>query len=125
MRSWPQSPRSAKNIRMTFAFSLEEISSGTSSLTKKDYYPTVSALIQHKAKKKLSVAQMETLAIIAYKQPITKSEIEHIRGVSCDYAIQKLLEKELVAISGKSEGPADRSCTPRATVSWITSASSR
>ena len=78
---------------------------GTSSLTKKDYYPTVSALIQHKAKKKLSVAQMETLAIIAYKQPITKSEIEHIRGVSCDYAIQKLLEKELVAISGKSEGP--------------------
>lgn len=89
----------------TFAFSLEEISEGYQFLTKKDYYPTVSALIQHKAKKKLSVAQMETLAIIAYKQPITKSEIEHIRGVSCDYAIQKLLEKELVAISGKSDGP--------------------
>lgn len=88
-----------------FAFSLEEISEGYQFLTKKDYYPTVSALIQHKAKKKLSVAQMETLAIIAYKQPITKSEIEHIRGVSCDYAIQKLLEKELVTISGKSEGP--------------------
>ncbi|HOL18309.1 MAG TPA: SMC-Scp complex subunit ScpB, partial [Bacillota bacterium] len=53
----------------------------------------------------ISNAALETLAIIAYKQPITKSEIEHIRGVSCDYAIQKLLEKELVAISGKSEGP--------------------
>lgn len=89
----------------SFAFGLEAISEGFQFLTKKDYYPTVSALIQHKAKKKLSVAQMETLAIIAYKQPITKSEIEHIRGVSCDYAIQKLLEKELVTISGKSDGP--------------------
>ena len=48
---------------------------------------------------------METLSIIAYKQPITKSEVEHIRGVNCDYAIHKLLEKEMVSISGKSEGP--------------------
>ena len=46
---------------------------------------------------------LETLAIIAYKQPITKSEIEQIRGVNCDYAVQKLLEKELVFIKGKSE----------------------
>jgi hypothetical protein len=48
---------------------------------------------------------METLAIIAYRQPISKSETEHIRGVSCDYAIQKLLEKELIEITGKSDGP--------------------
>ena len=48
---------------------------------------------------------METLAIIAYRQPISKTEVEHIRGVSCDYAIQKLLEKELIEISGKSDGP--------------------
>ncbi len=46
---------------------------------------------------------METLAIIAYKQPITKSDIESIRGVSCDYSIQKLLEKELIVISGRNE----------------------
>jgi segregation and condensation protein B len=46
---------------------------------------------------------METLAIIAYKQPITKSEIESIRGVNCDYAVQKLLEKDLVIISGRNE----------------------
>ena len=46
---------------------------------------------------------METLAIIAYKQPITKSEIESIRGVNCDYAVQKLLEKDLIIISGRSE----------------------
>jgi segregation and condensation protein B len=46
---------------------------------------------------------METLSIIAYKQPITKSEIEYIRGVSADYSIQKLLEKELIVISGRNE----------------------
>jgi segregation and condensation protein B len=44
------------------------------------------------------------MAIIAYKQPITKAQIEQIRGVNCDYAIQKLLEKELVEIQGKSDG---------------------
>ena len=53
--------------------------------------------------KKLSSAALETLAIIAYKQPITKSEIESIRGVNCDYAVQKLLEKDLIIISGRNE----------------------
>ena len=48
---------------------------------------------------------METLSIVAYKQPISKTEIEQIRGVSCDYAMQKLLEKELVAILGRSDAP--------------------
>ncbi|MFM9028198.1 MAG: SMC-Scp complex subunit ScpB, partial [Bacteroidota bacterium] len=88
-----------------FPFELVEISEGFQFLTKKEFHPTVNALIQHKAKKKLSVAQMETLSIIAYKQPISKSEVEHIRGVNCDYAVQKLLEKELISISGKSDGP--------------------
>jgi len=88
-----------------FAFGLEEIAEGFQFLTKKDYHATVSALIQHKAKKKLSTSAMETLAIIAYKQPVTKGEVEHIRGVNCDYAIQKLLEKELIEIKGKSDAP--------------------
>jgi segregation and condensation protein B len=52
----------------------------------------------------LSQAALETLAIIAYKQPVTKTDVEQIRGVNCDYSIQKLLEKELIAIVGKSEG---------------------
>jgi segregation and condensation protein B len=52
---------------------------------------------------RLSTAALETLAIIAYKQPITKSEIEAIRGVNCDYSIQKLLEKELIVIAGRNE----------------------
>ena len=88
-----------------FSFELVDISEGYQFLTKKQYHPTISALIQHKSKKKLSVSQMETLAIIAYRQPIAKSEVEHIRGVSCDYAVQKLLEKELIEISGKSDSP--------------------
>jgi segregation and condensation protein B len=46
---------------------------------------------------------METLSIIAYKQPISKTEIENIRGVNCDYAVQKLLDKGLIEITGKAE----------------------
>ena len=53
--------------------------------------------------KRLSTAALETLSIIAYKQPVTKGEIEAIRGVSSDYAIQRLLEKELVVITGRNE----------------------
>jgi segregation and condensation protein B len=56
-----------------------------------------------RSKKKLSQAALETLAIIAYKQPVTKLDVEQIRGVNCDYSIQKLLEKELIAITGKAE----------------------
>ncbi|MFM8739700.1 MAG: SMC-Scp complex subunit ScpB, partial [Cytophagales bacterium] len=46
---------------------------------------------------------METLSIIAYKQPISKTEVENIRGVNCDYAMQKLLDKSLIEIQGKAD----------------------
>lgn len=94
-----------KYLSEDFAFELCEIAEGYQFLTKKQYHETLAALLQHKAKKKLSVAQMETLAIIAYKQPISKTEIEHIRGVNCDYAVQKLLEKDMIVMQGKSDGP--------------------
>ena len=94
-----------KYLTEDFAFELCEIAEGYQFLTKKEYHSTLSALLQHKAKKRLSVAQMETLAIIAYKQPISKTEIEHIRGVNCDYAVQKLLEKDMIVMQGKSDGP--------------------
>ncbi|AFD07518.1 SMC-Scp complex subunit ScpB [Solitalea canadensis] len=86
-------------------FELIALSGGYQFMTKKRFAPTVSSLIQHRNKKKLSAAAMETLAIIAYKQPITKTEIEQIRGVNCDYSVQKLLEKELITIEGKSDAP--------------------
>jgi len=89
----------------SFAFEVVEISGGYQFLTKGAYHHTVGVLLKRKAKKRLSKAALETLAIIAYKQPTTKSQAEAIRGVSCDYSIQKLLEKELVTIIGRSDGP--------------------
>jgi len=86
-----------------YAFELREIGGGWQFLTKKEYHKTVAQLNGDKFLKRLSTAALETLAIIAYKQPITKSEVEAIRGVNCDYAVQKLLEKDLVIISGRNE----------------------
>jgi segregation and condensation protein B len=86
-----------------YVFELVQIANGYQFLTKPKFHHTVSALIATKAKKKLSLPALECLSIIAYKQPITKFEVEQIRGVNCDYAIQKLLEKELVLVKGRSE----------------------
>jgi segregation and condensation protein B len=86
-----------------YAFELRASGGGWQFLTKKEYYKTVALLNGDKFLKRLSTAALETLAIIAYKQPITKSEMEAIRGVNCDYAVQKLLEKDLVIISGRKE----------------------
>lgn len=88
-----------------FAFELVEIAGGWQFLTKGAYHNTIAIHLKQTTKKRLSQAAMETLALIAYKQPVTKSELEEIRGVNCDYALQKLLEKELVTIAGRSEGP--------------------
>jgi segregation and condensation protein B len=87
----------------SFAIALTEINNGYQFLTKPIYHKVVNQLQVQRAKKKLSQAALETLAIIAYRQPITKLEIEQIRGVNCDYTIQKLLDKELITISGKAE----------------------
>jgi segregation and condensation protein B len=92
-----------KYVQEFYPFELREIGGGFQFLTKKEYHRTVLQLNGDKYIKKLSTAAMETLAIVAYKQPITKSEIEYIRGVSADYSIQKLLEKELIVISGRNE----------------------
>ncbi len=86
-----------------YPFQLREAGGGYLFLTKKEFHKTVLQLNGDKHIKKLSTAAMETLAIIAYKQPITKSEIEFIRGVSADYSIQKLLEKDLIVIAGRNE----------------------
>ena len=86
-----------------YAFGLVESGGGWQFLTKPEYHKTIAQLNGDKFLKKLSVASIETLSIIAYKQPVTKSEMELIRGVNCDYAVQKLLEKELVIISGRKE----------------------
>lgn len=88
-----------------YAFELIDIAGGYQFMTKGAYHNTVAVHLRQTTKKRLSQAALETLAIVAYKQPVSKSELEEIRGVNCDYALQKLLEKELVMIAGRSEGP--------------------
>lgn len=86
-----------------YPFEVRESGGGWQFLTKRDYHKTVAQLNGDKFLKRLSTAALEALSIIAYKQPVTKAEIEAIRGVSSDYAIQKLLEKELIVITGRNE----------------------
>ena len=87
-----------------FAFALENLGGGYQFLTKPAYQTSISILLRQQSQKRLSTAQLETLSIIAYKQPVTKGEVEQIRGVNSDYSIQKLLEKELIEIKGKTDG---------------------
>jgi segregation and condensation protein B len=86
-----------------YPFEVRQSGGGWQFLSKKEYHKTIAQLNGDKFLKRLSIAALETLAIIAYKQPVTKGEIESIRGVSSDYAVQKLLEKELIVISGRNE----------------------
>lgn len=84
-------------------FDLKLINNQYQFLTKEKYHEAVNQLQAHKDKRKLSQSAIETLAIIAYRQPITKLEVEQIRGVNCDYSIQRLLEKKLIKIAGKAD----------------------
>ena len=79
------------------------ISGGYRFMTKPPFQQYIGAHLKLTSKRKLSQVALETLSIVAYRQPVSKTDLESIRGVSCDYAIQKLLEKELIAISGRSE----------------------
>jgi segregation and condensation protein B len=86
-----------------FSFEIVKSGGGYQFLTKPAYQSSIGLLLKQQSKKRLSTSALETLSIIAYKQPVTKSEMEQIRGVNCDYTVQKLLEKELVEIKGKAE----------------------
>ena len=86
-----------------YPFEMKQSGGGWQFLTKKEFHKTIAQINGDKFLKRLSAASLETLAIIAYKQPVTKGEIEAIRGVSSDYAVQKLLEKELIIITGRNE----------------------
>lgn len=85
------------------AFSILKIANGFAFATGPEYAKYLGYLSTEKSKRRLSQAALETLAIVAYKQPITKPEIETIRGVNSDYMINTLLEKNLINIQGRSE----------------------
>ena len=85
------------------AFKIKHIAEGYIFATKEEYANYIGYLTSEKSKRRLSQAALETLAIIAYKQPITKPELESIRGVNCDYMLSTLLDKKLINISGRSD----------------------
>lgn len=73
--------------------------------TRKEYYTYLIRIAMHPVKPSLSEVMLETLSIIAYKQPVTKAEIEKIRGVKCDHAINKLVEYNLIQELGRLDAP--------------------
>jgi segregation and condensation protein B len=86
------------------SFEIVHSAGGYQFMTKAAYQASIGILLKQQSKKRLSTSALETLAIIAYKQPVTKSQVEQIRGVNCDYSMNKLLDKELIEIQGKQEG---------------------
>ncbi len=93
----------AKYQSEDYPFSLVHAGGGYHFLTDTVYHTLIAEFLNRNTIKRLSTAAIETLSIIAYKQPITKAEIEQIRGVNCEYTLQKLMERELVGIQGRAE----------------------
>ena len=79
-----------------YSFQVYHLGGGYQFLTKPAYQASISIFLKQQSKRRLSTSALETLSIIAYKQPVTKLQVEQIRGVNCDYTIQKLLEKEVI-----------------------------
>lgn len=84
-------------------FKIMKVANGFLFATREEYAKYIGFLSSEKTKRRLSQAALETLAIIAYKQPITKPELETIRGVNSDYILSTLLEKKLITITGRTE----------------------
>ena len=87
------------------AFRIVKVAGGYQFATRPEYGIWLGRMVREKSKRKLSVSALESLAVIAYKQPVTKPEIEAIRGVNADYVLHTLLERNLVAIVGRAATP--------------------
>lgn len=85
------------------AFSIEQISGGYRMMTRPEHAPVIASMHRSRATTRLSKPALETLAIIAYKQPITRAELEAIRGVACGEVVRSLMERRLVKITGRAE----------------------
>lgn len=91
--------------RLGSGFRIIEVAGGFVFATQEQFASWVGKLAKERARRRLSPTAVETLAIIAYKQPITKAEVEFIRGVNVDYIINALLEKDLIQITGRQNSP--------------------
>jgi segregation and condensation protein B len=85
------------------AFRVEQIAGGFQLLTRVPFGPWIRRLLQTPPENRLSNAAMETLAVVAYRQPVTRAEIEAVRGVGCEEMLRQLLDRDFVAIGGRVE----------------------
>jgi segregation and condensation protein B len=92
-------------VQTSRSFRIEQVAGGYQILTLAQYGPALAALHQREADAKLGKAALETLAVVAYKQPILRADVEAIRGVACGETIRNLMEKHLVRIAGRAEAP--------------------
>jgi len=90
--------------RESRSFRVVEIEKGYQMLTRKEYFPWIQKMRSDVRAMRLSRAAVETLAIVAYRQPVTRSEIEHIRGVDVGGVLRTLLDRDLVTLKGRAEG---------------------
>lgn len=84
---------------------VERVAGGYRLMTRPEHAPVLASIKQQHLHAKLSRAAVETLAIIAYKQPITRADLESIRGVACGEVLRSLMERRLVTIDGRAEEP--------------------
>jgi segregation and condensation protein B len=87
------------------SFQMVEIGGGYQLATKPDYSVFVGKLVESRTRQRLSKAAMETLAVVAYKQPVVRSTVEGIRGVNADGVLRTLMERDLIRIVGRGDGP--------------------
>lgn len=96
MEKYQQEGRGIQIIELNHAFQM---------CTRKEYYEYLIRLVMQPKKPVLTEVMLETLSIIAYKQPVTKMEIEKIRGVKCDHAVNRLMEFDLICELGRLDVP--------------------
>jgi segregation and condensation protein B len=85
------------------SFRIEKVAGGYRAVTTSDYADAIAAFQAGKAQRRLSRAALEALSIIAYRQPVTRAEIEAIRGVACGEVLRSLLDRRFIAITGRAE----------------------
>lgn len=85
------------------SFRIERVAAGYRIMTLPEYAPVIAAMHRSRASTRLTKTQLETLSIIAYRQPVTRAELENIRGVACGDIVRALMDRGLIKITGRAE----------------------
>lgn len=85
------------------SFHIVELAGGYQMLTRSEFFPYIQRLVKTRTSDKLTQATLETLAIIAYKQPIIRADLEAIRGVQCGQIVRNLLDRRLIRVAGRDD----------------------